>query len=632
MIALALAAALLQNPADSLLAAGQQHFVGRVVGRYAALDAFRKAARLAPTDPEPLYWQMKVGFFLGSDEGEVIAREAIIRILALAPDYEDVWHRFRGLYQNRDIRLRADRALAAHPDDAVAMERRAELALGLEHPGRADSLLAEVLRRRPAHVPALLLRAEAGFLGGRDSAGYAWYDSALAHAELDAAGDLWDGVWMIATPEEIAAFDTLWAGAQRWFFERFWGKRDPNLITPQNERIAEHFRRLSHARHHYRLLHPLGLYNRSGRWRALVAQTQQDYLAALGLSLANPYPGSAIDRQLASSRRLPGVDPSSAVSSALAGLDARGLIYLRYGAPDEMLTGFFDPLRPAGAPVSALDVEGWAYRTSDGWLSIGFRRASGSTDAALAGGDFIFVPTNRHQARGTEIALRTDRTALPAPLRVRAWSAMFRGTTRSTDVYFKAIGDTAAVVLRDATGAPVRASGTGILHASVPAGAYDLALDVDSAGVLGRVRQELVVPDFAADEMRLSSLVLAAGSSLVEREAMLRAMPADLVYPAGAPLGAHVEIYGLATRHEGRSQYRVRYAFEPVRSALARVFRGARTVVFEFERGATSSTAIEQLVIEPDRLPPGRYRVRVVVTDVTRNVKSESVAIDIVIR
>jgi hypothetical protein len=58
----------------------------------------------------------------------------------------------------------------------------------------------------------------------------------------------------------------------------------------------------------------------------------------------------------------------------------------------------------------------------------------------------------------------------------------------------------------------------------------------------------------------------------------------------------------------------------------------ARPVVFEFERAATFSTAIERLVLEPDRVPAGRYRVTLAVTDLTRNVKSESVALEIEIR
>jgi hypothetical protein len=299
-----------------------------------------------------------------------------------------------------------------------------------------------------------------------------------------------------------------------------------------------------------------------------------------------------------------------------------------------MLAGYFDPLNPAGAPTSPLDNEGWLYRTPEGLLTIGFRRASASLHPNMAGGDFIFLPTNRRQARSTQIAMRTDRTTLPAPLAVRVWSAFFRSAAAPlTDVYLRAVGDTTVAVLRDSIGMPQRAGGRDVVHLAVPPGAYDLALDTDSAGVLGRLRRDFVVPQLEDGGIAMSSLVLAPGAALLGRDAMLRLMPASLEYPAGRPLAAYVEIYGLATNPDGRSQYRVQYTFAPVRSSLEKVFgAGGRPVVFEFDRSAETGTATEQLVIEPDKLPAGRYRVAVAVTDLTRNVKSESVALDINIR
>jgi hypothetical protein len=621
--------------AESLLAVGRAQFARPVIGRYAALDAFRSAARLVPTNPEPLYWQMKVGFYLGSDEGDVLAREAILRILALTPDYQDVWERFETVYRNPKIWRRADRALARHRDDMVAMERRAELAIALEEPQRADSLAAEVLRRRGGgpRVPAYLVRAEAGFDAGRDSAGYAWYDSALAYADLDSTGAMWAAVWMIASPAEVRAQDALPPGERRRFFERFWVTRDPNLLTAGNERIAEHFRRLAYTRRYFRLLHPMNLYQRSLRYRALIAATQRDFLEDRAQRQADPYPGAESDRLLAASRQLPDVRPGDATSSALAGFDARGLIYIRHGPPDVLLRGYFDPLNPVGRAESPLDVEGWLYHTSQGTLSIGFRRASGSLIAEMAGGDFIFLPTNRRQAQGTRVALETDRSALPAPLATRAWSAFFKSAELGfTDAYYKAQGDSAAVVLWDAEGQPVRASGPGLLQLTVPPGGYDLGVDVVSAGVLGRARRETIVPAFSLVELGLSSLALAPAAALLDRDAALRGMPADLVYPARTPLAAYVELYGLATDRSGRSQYHVRYAFEPVRPLTARLLSGARPVVFEFDRTVVAGAAVERLVIEPDKLPGGRYRVTVAVTDLQRNVKSESVAIEVTIR
>jgi hypothetical protein len=65
---------------------------------------------------------------------------------------------------------------------------------------------------------------------------------------------------------------------------------------------------------------------------------------------------------------------------------------------------------------------------------------------------------------------------------------------------------------------------------------------------------------------------------------------------------------------------------------VGKLFASARPVVFEFDRQTESSTSFERLIIQPDRLPGGRYRVTLSVTDRTRNVKSESAQLEIEIR
>ncbi|MBI1966563.1 MAG: tetratricopeptide repeat protein [Gemmatimonadetes bacterium] len=608
---------------------GRIHFARPVIGRYPALQAFRTAARLAPDDPEPLYWQMRVGLYLGSDDGDWIAREALLGIFALAPDYRDSWRRFQEVYRGAAIWRRAERALASHPDDPLALERRAELAIALEEPARAETLLARAIHRRPAGVTAYLLRAEASFLMGRDAAGYAWYDSALALAVAERADTVWEQLWVIASPDEGAQYGATEPDGRRRFFERFWGSRDPNLVTPENERIAEHYRRRAEARRMYRLLHPQRLGYRSATARALAAFEQRQELRELAEGYPAAIPGGSSEPGAAASR-VALLDPRDLLDTAMtraarAGIDARGLTFMRHGPPALQVPCTPDPLFPQGDPycVSALDSEGWLYWTPEGPVSIGFHRR----------GEY-FMPVSRHQVRSLAVLLRTDRTALPAPLQARGWSAFFKsGELWRTDVYFKSAPDTAAVVLWDETGEEmVRARGPGLLALTVPPGRYDYGFDVDSAGVQGRVRGTLTVPAFSLGDLGLSSLALAPADSLTDRETTLDRMSADLAFPAGRPLAAYAEVYGLVADAQGRARYDVRYTFEPVRGLLGSLF-GPDAILFEFEREVEARHVVpEQLVIEPGRIPPGRYRVSLAVTDLRRNVKSESVALEITIR
>jgi hypothetical protein len=663
MIALALALLAVQGPspdslsarAESLLAVGdvraalkvatkivehhprdsQAHFLlGRVqydrpiVGRWAALEEFKKAARLAPNDPAPLYWQMKVGFYLRSDDGDRIARDALLQLFAVSPDYLDAWTRFHDIYQGPSIWAQAERALARHGDDPGALEHRAEILIAEANGKRADSLLGAAMAVRSPTVKTYLLRAEASFLAGHSDAGFAWHDLALVHADEDASEALWDEAWSIASPAEAARYAATGPGELRPFFERFWNERDPNLLTPENERLAEHYARRAEARRMYRLLQP-----QRSEYHSKGAQALADYeLRLVQSQLAGAARAGGSSEPALVETRVAGLlwstsdlQDSARESAIRAGLTAPGLVFMRYGRPDRQASCITDLLYPFDTPLcsSHLDQESWLYTTPAGPLTISFWKNE------------HLLPLSDRQLQSSNIALQTDRSTLPAPLEARAWSAAFRSAELGlTDIYYRTNGDSAAAVLWDTGGQiqPIRASGAGLLELTVPPGPYRAGVDVDSAGKLGRWRHDVRVPHFSAVDLGLSSLVLAPSAVLLDRESALHGMPVDLVYPASTPLASYVEIYGLTPDRDGRSHYHLRYSFEPVRSLVGKLFASARPVVFEFDRQTESSTSFERLIIQPDRLPGGRYRVTLSVTDRTRNVKSESAQLEIEIR
>jgi hypothetical protein len=589
-----------QSPNDSRahLALGRVWLAWPVVGRYQALAEFRTAARLAPADPEPLYDVMRTGFRLGSDEGEVIARDALLGMFALDPDYRDSWARFQEVYRNAAVWRRADRALARHPASAIALERRATIALSLAEPARAESLAALAQAMRGPTTALYLVRSDAAFLAGNDARGQALHDSAIAVADQDSTGALWSRARLVAAPEEVERYELLGADQQRAFFMAFWSVRDPNLLTSGNERLGEQTRRVSEARRQFQLLHPQRMLYHSADYRALLWFEE---------------PGAV--RWLLD---------TAATLAFQAGLDARGLMFVRHGKPEARLACTPDPLVASADPacISSLDGEGWLYHTPAGVTSVGFRAGE------------YFAPASWRQLRGIATLLQTDRTALPAPLDLRATAAFFRAATPgTTDVYYRAAGDTAALVLWNPDGAEAgRAAGRGLLGVSVPAGAYRVGLDVDSAGWLGRSRGDVAVPWFDPAALELSSLVLGTDSAAYQRRDVLRAMPPALNFTGGTALVAYAEVYGLAAAPDGRVRYRARYTFAPERSLVGRVLHGTDPVSFEFERELPGGTPVaERLVLEPGRVAPGRYRVTLAVTDQTRNVKSETAAIVVTI-
>lgn len=601
-----------------------------VFGRYNALEQFRIAARLAPGDPEPWYLQTRVGLRLLGDEGEVMVREAVLRILAIDPEYRDAWDLFSGVFHDDGVLRRADEALALHPDDPVAMERRAGIAVALGDYARADSLAGALLVRRHAYVPGFVLRAEADFGGGWDSAGYAWYDSAVAHADIDSTGVMWNEVWMIASPEEVARHDSTPPEERSHFFHWFWDKRDPNLVTPVNERIAEHFRRLTYVRRTFHILHPYSYYHLSADWRALADQEHHDSVLKALQSVAGFPPLTTSDSAMFAAglgppRRTVGDTTGEETIYHKAGFDAEGMLWVRHGRPTIWAGGMLDPNRPTkvGSP---LDVGAWEYDTPDGSFTVGILR--------MGSGGMVLYPVTAGQFESAKTLLATDNTSIPAPLVAHGWAAFFKaGDFGLTDVYFRAAPETAAVAIWE-DGEPIaRARGPGLMQLTVPPGNYDQGFDVDSAGVLGRSRTQVTVPAYSQVQLGLSSLLLTPGDSVPDRESMLEGMPADLTYSGVRALAAYTEIYGLARDRSGLSQYTVRYTFSPERGLPARLLGQDKPVVFEFTRTGPAAVATpERLVIAPGLLAPGRYRVTLAVTDVLRNVKSQTVALSVTVR
>jgi tetratricopeptide (TPR) repeat protein len=615
------------HPSDAAahLLLGRILYAWPVVGRYPALAEFKEAARLAPQDPEPLYWQVRVGQYLGSDEGEGVVREAVLKIIAVDPDYRDCWSLFEQLYHNAEIWRRADSALGRHPEDLLVLERRARIAIELEEPARADSFAALVLARRGRYLPGFLLRAEAAFDGGKDAEGYAWYDSALDAAALDSADALWQQVRAIASPAEIARAESLQPEDRQQFFTTFWGRRDPNLVTPHNERIAEHFRRLMEARRMFQLLHPYSRFHASPVARGLAASYLTDSVVTLLHAGVEPLDSISVASVLFPEPRTPYDSGQHLTVYAREHMSGPGLVWLRHGRPDVW--------ERVVVPGQLFTAHEWTYDTPQGPITVVFDGIPGPYGPH---GDFIVAPPrSARAARQLLSLLTTDGTSLPATLTARGWSAFFRNTdAASADLYVRTAPESAAVVLWDTTGAQVvRARGSGVLTVTAPPGLYDLGLDVDSAGQVGRERTRLVLPFFSRSRLSLSSLALAPGDSLSDRERTLSAMPADLVFASGRPLAAYTEVYGLTRSADDRARYHARYTFTPITGVVRRLVGGASSVVFEFDRdvewrGATP----ERLVIEPGHLPPGRYRVTLSVTDVPSNVKSQTVALEIAVR
>src|SRR5205823_5010199 len=133
----------------------------------------------------------------------------------------------------------------------------------------AASLLEELARQRPADPAPWAWLARTRFTAGADDAGAAAHDSAIARSARDSGAVLWRQIRGIATGSERGTYAVTAPDRRAAFFRKFWAVREPDLRTPINERLGEHFRRMALAQRMYALRHPNSRYFHSKLFRAL---------------------------------------------------------------------------------------------------------------------------------------------------------------------------------------------------------------------------------------------------------------------------------------------------------------------------------------------------------------------------
>ena len=582
-----------------------------VFGRWQADSILSRAGALAPNDPEPFYYLGLVGVALRGDDGEWIARRGLARVLALDPRYRDAWPLWLTLYRGPAERREAVAALERHAGEAAGDLWRAQLLIELEAYGDARRVLEALVARSPADPAPRALLAQSLYEEGEDSAAAPVYEAALVRAVADTGGVLWRQVRATASPGERETFAGTAPAGRGAFFRRFWAFRRPDLRAPLNGRIGEHFRRLRNARRAYALQHPNSRYFHSARARA----TPRFGFGAPACLRAVMGTGSRI---------APGPTPAAVPANADEtlnledGLDDRGRIFVRYGAPDERI-------------ACEVASETWRYHFPEGVLQVSFTRRTGSDSS----GDALVTPVVAGEWEAAQWLLATDRPSAPVTLRVVFWLASFRGADRRhTDLLLIPDSVAATAALTDAEGRDVARDSVaaGPLRLTAAPGRYLLALDAVRGDSAGRYRGAVLLADYTGESLAISSLLVTDRDVPAERAAMAAAAPAALRLRQDRPLRFYAEVYGLAVV-DGTSRYEVEYRFQrAARDAHGAAPPGRPTAVrFRREQPARSVT-VETLSVDPGRLAPGRYHVHLEVRDAGAGRRAASASLEFDLR
>jgi hypothetical protein len=630
-----------------------------------AVWAFRRATERDAHSVEAWTWMGRAGMELGGADGESAARQAWERVLALEPAHDAAWSEWLMLSRTHSERQSMRRALATHSADPVARRGIARLLIEDERYDSANVILEALLRDDPMDAAVLALRAQSAYESSDTATGRTMYARALRNAYHDDGGALWSQVVGIASPAEIRAWERGIAPAKReGFLWSFWARRNPDLFSGANARIAEHFTRLRAARRQFPLQHALTAYHRSRVTRAaeLLPSPAEDafYLrceaqewpgapmratdrARLPFEAVGPVydaryqpavqvPGEldlepgpyAVPLVIPFAHGLRDVDTTAArVGYNLrTGLDDRGLTYLRLGPPAH---------RAIGAPnvedafCRVTDVERWDY---PGSVQVRFFRPSSVSLGTAAGmrqtSDMVMRAQNAEQFQGMAASLTRDATAVAAPLAFDAWLAEFANhedPARSDVAVFATRPRLAAQLAAPfAEPAPPETDTLGLVVLTAAPGGYVLQAHALSGDSLGRLERTALVRDFSAGRALSDVLVVPSwGDTPWDRSAILRHTPRDLTFPAGGTIRVYAEAYGLPRTPEGTVRYRA--AYQVVRTndlegdSRRDSLPGGTTLHFNRERRYAGRTTIEWLDITPELVPPGQYLLRLTIGD-----------------
>lgn len=460
---------------------------------------------------------------------------------------------------------------------------------------------------------------------------YAWRDDARAQGFLEQAIDaiqtevdaryVFEDIKHISSPRELAAFEDLTTANEfRHFLRAFWTSRNPMPAGAVNARITEHYRRLRRVEEDFLFYGFRSWYN-------------------------NPYPYEDED-----------FPETYDVSSDF---DDRGILYLRHGAPDEMMprswlyrdpTVVFFFAGPEGGGTSPGNLRLVPYATDDiqDW------------GTRLLGRDF--VEAERNFQRNVHYGLTTDTHSWPEhiqPIDLSYTVAAFRGEGGKTllEVYYSLPSGeltraqsqedaatehtTVAIevglalhdlewqqreVLREVKHLPPapdrRATTLQRISLDVTPDWYHMALHGRAlhAPRLQSYRFTYRVPPFGGSRLLVSDLLLA--DRVVVTDAPGPFAKGDLhIYPNPSsrfsnrqPIFIYFELYGLRPTQDGQTRYSISYTLTEGTEDEPTAGDVALSLSTEALTG-TNTSPIEYTELDVSQVPPGTYVLTVTIKD-----------------
>jgi len=230
---------------------------------------FRRAARLQPAWPVPwlglgdahaalglatLENKLNLGAHPGMGEFQDAA-DAYGRSLEVDPRFAPgIEAELTLAVARRDTALLANAVAHAHrlPPEAATPSFLLALSRAEWRMGNVQAAQAALRAVPPDQAtPSVQYERARALLAAGDAYGEYYYWSAVSADDPAMLLMLRRDLTLIATPEEMKAFDAVPPSSRVAFLHQFWGARDAAALRPPGERMREHYARIAYADRHY---------------------------------------------------------------------------------------------------------------------------------------------------------------------------------------------------------------------------------------------------------------------------------------------------------------------------------------------------------------------------------------------
>ena len=176
---------------------------------------------------------------------------AVNRVLDLDPNYADAYRLMGDWYADfwKDYEQAIvwyTRYMALRPADSSLRSRLGIAYLMIEDYDKIMAKLLGFVEQNPDAVELMPIVAQASMKQGKPDMAMEFFEdyvTKLPHHERV----LYEDIRPVSSLEELAEFNRTPEAERPAFLKRFWNDRDPDLSTPVNERLLEHYRRVWHA-------------------------------------------------------------------------------------------------------------------------------------------------------------------------------------------------------------------------------------------------------------------------------------------------------------------------------------------------------------------------------------------------